>query len=119
MYERYCKLKELKGLKDSDVARGTGISKYVLSDWKRGKSVPKADKLQKIADFMGVSVEYLIKGETQMENNYFLDEEAALMAQRMHDDENIRILFDGVQKISKEDLQFVVDLVKRMDKENG
>jgi transcriptional regulator with XRE-family HTH domain len=33
-----------------------------LSDWKRGKSKPKADKMKKIADVLNVSVDYLING---------------------------------------------------------
>ena len=49
MYEIYQRLLDKKGVKNSDVARATGISNMTLSDWKRGKSVPKADKMQKIA----------------------------------------------------------------------
>lgn len=62
MYEIYQKLLDEKGLKNADVARATGISNMTLSDWKQGKSTPKADKLQKIADFLGISVNYLMNG---------------------------------------------------------
>ena len=51
MYEIYQRLLDEKGIKNADVARATGISNMTLSDWKRGKSVPKADKMQKIAEF--------------------------------------------------------------------
>ena len=47
MYEIYQRLLDEKGLKNADVARATGISNMTLSDWKRGKSVPKSDKMQK------------------------------------------------------------------------
>lgn len=69
MYEIFQKLLNEKGVKTSDVARATGISNMTFSDWKRGKSVPKIDKLQKIADYFGVTVEYLMTGknsETQL-----------------------------------------------------
>lgn len=46
MYEIYQRLLDENGLKNADVARATGISNMTLSDWKRGKSVPKADKMQ-------------------------------------------------------------------------
>lgn len=39
------------------VAKDTGISTATLSDWKTGKSVPKTDKLQKIADYFGVPLD--------------------------------------------------------------
>ena len=59
MYEIYQRLLDEKGLKNSDVARATGISNMTLSDWKRGVSKPKEDKMKKIADFLEVTVDYL------------------------------------------------------------
>ena len=63
MYEIYCKLRDAKGLKDADVAKATGITKSTFSDWKNGRSKPKDEKLQKIADLFGVTTEYLRTGE--------------------------------------------------------
>lgn len=63
MYEIYQRLLDEKGLKNADVARATGISNMTLSDWKRGKTRPKADKIEKIASFLGVTVDYLVRGE--------------------------------------------------------
>jgi transcriptional regulator with XRE-family HTH domain len=63
MYEIYCKLRDLSRLKDADVAKATGITKSTFSDWKSGRSKPKPEKLQKIADLFGVTMEYLTTGE--------------------------------------------------------
>ena len=63
MYEVYQRLLDEKGLKNADVARATGISNMTLSDWKRGKSVPKSDKMRKIAEYLNVSVDYLMAGK--------------------------------------------------------
>ena len=63
MYEIYCKLRDERGLKDADVARETGITKSTFSDWKTGRSVPKDQKLKKLANFFGVSVDYLRNGD--------------------------------------------------------
>ena len=60
MYERYKKLLDEKGLKNSDVSRGAKVSNMTLSDWKNGKTVPKTDTLRKIAEFLNVSVDYLL-----------------------------------------------------------
>lgn len=60
MYEIFAKLLKEKGIKTSTVATSTGISNMTFSDWKSGKSTPKADKLQKIADYFGITVDYLI-----------------------------------------------------------
>lgn len=72
MYEIYCKLRDAKGYKDADVARGTGITKSTFSDWKNGRSSPKQDKLQKIADFFGVSIDYLRTGSNFEKNEIVL-----------------------------------------------
>ena len=63
MYERYCKIRDLKGYKDSDVANLAGITKSTFSDWKSGRSKPKDGKMQSIANALGVTFEYL-KGKT-------------------------------------------------------
>lgn len=63
MYDIYCKLKDAKKVRDSEVAKATGITKSTFSDWKSGRSNPKQDKLQKIAEYFGVSLEYLTTGK--------------------------------------------------------
>ena len=59
MYELYCKYRDKKGYKDSDVSKGTGIPASTFSDWKSGRSKPNNDKLKKIADFLDTMAEYL------------------------------------------------------------
>ena len=63
MYEIFSKLLEARGLKAADVCRGTGLPSSLFSEWKRGKSTPKADKMKRIADYFGVSIEYLMTGK--------------------------------------------------------
>ncbi len=67
MYERYVKLRDEKGVTDYRVAIDTGIPKSTFSDWKSGRSKPKTEKLSLIADYFGVPIEYLIKGEETAE----------------------------------------------------
>ncbi len=42
------------------VSKATGISASTFSDWKSGRSTPKADKLSRIADFFGVGLDELL-----------------------------------------------------------
>ena len=57
MYEIFEKLMKERGLRVADVCKATGLSQSMMSDWKRGKYAPKADKMQKIADYFGVPLE--------------------------------------------------------------
>ncbi len=42
------------------VAKSTGIPASTFTDWKNGRSAPKADKLRRIAEYFDVSLEYLL-----------------------------------------------------------
>ncbi len=42
------------------LAKATGIAPSTFSDWKSGRYTPKADKLLLIAEFFGVSLDYLM-----------------------------------------------------------
>ena len=62
-YEIFKRLLDERHLTPYKVHKATGISTATLSDWKNGKSTPKIDKMQKIAEFLGVTVDYLMTGE--------------------------------------------------------
>lgn len=62
MYELFEKLLKERGVTAYQVSKATGISTGSLSDWKKGRSKPKPDKLKKIADYFGVTVDYLCGG---------------------------------------------------------
>lgn len=49
-----------KGITAKTLSEKTGISPGNISDWKNGRSVPKADTLIKLADYFGVSTDYLL-----------------------------------------------------------
>nr|DAL06348.1 MAG TPA: Repressor protein CI [Caudoviricetes sp.] len=68
MYDRFKNLLMERGCKASDVAKATNIHPSTFSDWKKGKSTPKFDKLEKIASFFNVSTDYL-RGATDIRNN--------------------------------------------------
>lgn len=61
MYEKFAQLVKARGVTAYRVAKDLGLAPTVFSDWKYGKSKPKADKLKKIADYFGVTIEYLLE----------------------------------------------------------
>lgn len=65
MYEIFEILLKEKNVTAYRVAKETGIATATLSDWKNGRSKPKQDKLKKIADYFGVSLDYLV-GKTDI-----------------------------------------------------
>lgn len=61
MYEKFAELLDRTNKTAYKVSKDTGIPQSVLSDWKRGRSTPKADKLKILADYFGVSIEYFLE----------------------------------------------------------
>lgn len=66
MYEIFEKLCAEKGVTPYRVCKETGITTSTISNWKAGRYTPKQDKMQKIADFLGVSIEYLMTGSEKV-----------------------------------------------------
>lgn len=64
MYEKYEGLLTKYNKTSYQVSKETKIAQSVLSGWKTGRSTPKIDKLQKIADYFGVPITYFLEGET-------------------------------------------------------
>lgn len=64
MYENFQKLLKKNNVTAYKVAKETGLSTSMLTNWKKGRYTPKQDKLQKIAEYFGVTVDYLLTGET-------------------------------------------------------
>lgn len=60
MYKNYVELRDKKGVTDYQVSKDTGITKSTFSDWKVGRSKPKADKLKLLADYFGVDIGYFL-----------------------------------------------------------
>lgn len=121
MYEIFENLMKLNGYTAYKVSIETGIAQSTLSDWKKGKSTPKADKLQKIADLFNVSLNYLMTGEEKAGGEtYYLNEETSRMAQSIFENKELRLLFDAAQDAQPEDLQTIHQMLLALKrKERG
>ena len=114
MYSIFEKLMKAKGYNAYKVSLETGIAQSTLSDWKKGKSTPKTDKLQKIADLFEVSLEYLTTGEEPSNETYYINDDARELAQFMFENPEYKVLFDASRKVKKEDIAFVKQMIDRV-----
>ena len=67
--DRIFNLMQERGVKASDVARQTGIKKAAISKWKTERTSPGVNALVLLADYFGVTVDYLVGRDTP--NNTF------------------------------------------------
>lgn len=108
MYEIFEQLCEKSGVTPYRVCKETGITTATISNWKAGRYTPKQDKLQKIADYFNVSVEYLMTGEEKKDGpKYYLNDETAAIAQDIFENRELRLLFDAARDAAPEDLETV------------
>ena len=61
------KLRTEKGLSQDALGEVLGISRQSVSKWEQGNSTPDIDNIGKLAEFYGVSIDSLVKGEAQEE----------------------------------------------------
>lgn len=103
MYEVFEQLLQKYGVTPYKVSKSTGVTQASLSKWKTGESVPSSKTLQKVADFFGVTVDYLMTGKEPEEKEPTLtpkDERdiSKRLEKTLEDLENSQeaLMFDGV-----------------------
>ncbi len=112
MYEIFEQLLQLKGVSAYRVAKETGISQASLSDWKSGKvKQPSADKLQKIADYFGVTVDYLLGNDPTTTPK---DIELQNYLEELRTRPELKMLFSLTKNATKEDVEKAVKIIETM-----
>lgn len=66
MYEVFEQLLQKYGVTPYKVAKEAGVTQTALSNWKSGRSTPSSKTLQKVADYFGVTVDYLMTGRSEI-----------------------------------------------------
>ena len=125
-YDRIFEIMKEKELTAYRVSKDTGISQASLADWRKGRSKPKIDKLQKLSEYFGVSLQYLtgesneIDDTQQMQapNGYYVDKETAEYAEMLRTRPGARLLFSAAKDISKDDLQKAVEYIEFLKSKN-
>lgn len=104
-YKNYVELCAKKKKSLSAVAEEIGLSRTSPNGWKKGKQ-PSDVNIQKLAEYFGVSVEYLRGEEEQKENP------TAQMSSEV--DEVTMELMDIIQNGSDEDRQDLLEMYKML-----
>lgn len=61
--ERIVSLRNARGISQADLAEAMEVSRQSVSKWETGASTPDLDKLVRLAEYFGVSLDQLVKGE--------------------------------------------------------
>ncbi|MDN8591919.1 helix-turn-helix transcriptional regulator [Paenibacillus sp. 11B] len=69
MYKKFEKLLIAAEKTAYQVSKDTGISTATLSSWKNGNYNPKIDKILILAAYFGVTVDYFLSEDAEVENS--------------------------------------------------
>ena len=121
MYEVFEQLLQKFGVTTADVCKATGIGQSTMSNWKSRRNLLSGKNAQLIADYFGVSVDYLMTGkEKEGGKKYYINDETASIAQEIFDNKELRLLFDAAKDAQPDDLQTVHQMLLALKrKERG
>jgi len=120
-YQKYAKIRDSKGLTDYRVSQISGVSRSNLSDWKLGRTTPKRQTLQRIADALGVplselmelSIDFQVRtpdGDVSVLTVDSMDSRAA---------EQLRKLNTYAARLDREDIELLVNTAARLASQPG
>lgn len=80
-------------------------------------------RLKAIADFFGVTIDYLINGDSEEPTStsgkkYYFSDETAEAAQELFDNKDMRLLFEAAKGSRPEDLKMTADFLRRLKETN-
>lgn len=108
-----------RGISIAKLERDCDFSNGYIGKLKRG-TLP-LDKAQKIAEYLDVSLDYLLGVQNmgpEKETPYYITEETARIAQAVFENPDLRVLFDAAEDNRSEDIQMAAEMLKRFKETN-
>ena len=107
----FVSLLKMKNCTAADVARGTGISNGLLGDYKYNRKKPSQENLSKLANFFGVSVDYLLGRDPGIEKS---SAENPAELEELLNSPHLRETYEKLVRMNPEELELVnaqIDLI--------
>ena len=114
-YDLFCELCARKGIAPTRAALDMGMSKATPTTWKNKGTTPQAAQLQKIAEYFGVSVDYLLGNTKQKEKPLVNeDEELTEYLDELKNRPEMKMLFSLAKGATKEDVEKAVKIIETL-----
>lgn len=117
-YDRIKSLCDENGIAVTALETRLGYGRGYIGKMRHTKKIP-SDRIKEIADYFGVSVEYLMTGEAS--EGYYINPETAQAAQEIFENKELRLLFETARDAQPEDIRAVHDMLlalKRKEQKN-
>ena len=118
-YDRINALCKERGISITALEEELGFGRGSIGKLKKGTTMSSA-RLQKIADRLETTTDYLLNGVQTSEHfsAYYEDQRTYEMARKIFGNHALRMLFDAAEDVDPEDLELVINMVKRFKRTN-
>lgn len=113
IYDNIQNVAKKKGISINRLEKELGMTRGSM--YKFNQSTPSSEKIQRIADYLDVPVEVLMKGEEA--EGYYYDKKTAELAQEMYQNKELHLLFDTVRDATPQQLKTFRDVILLMKKQ--
>ena len=116
MSENIQRLMDSRGIDRNKICADLGFKYTTFTDWVKGKTYPRIDKIEMMAQYFGVNKSDLV--EKHVEAGYYTDKDVADFAEMLRTRPGARLLFSAAKDISKDDLQKAVEYIEFLKSKN-
>ena len=113
--ENIKKWRELRNLKQSELAELIGVSDKTVSSWEINRTEPKMGMVEKISSALNCKKTDIIGiDETVDDDHYYLNDETREIAQEVFENPDLRSLFHVARDIDPQELRAHIDFMKKL-----
>lgn len=100
-----------------EMCEALGVKYTTFTDWVKGNSYPRIDKIELMANYFGISKADLVEDHNdlqQAKEPYYLNEETREIAQEAFENPELRTLFHVARDIPPERLKAHIEFMKSL-----
>lgn len=104
-----------------DMCEALGVKYTTFTDWVKGNSYPRIDKIELMANYFGISKADLVEDHNDFSDDYYyLNDETRQIAQEAFENPELRTLFKVARDIPPERLKAHIEFMKSLkEQERG
>ena len=119
-YDTFKQLCDAKGVSVSRACIEMGLSRSIAAKWKSTKTNPSADVLPAIANYFGVTIDYLLGQETKKSPDSSSGEELPhAKLRQVLSEGGIRVYLDEDANVPQENLEDIIKYIKLRQRDVG
>ena len=100
----------------TELASRLNVGHTTIYNWLNAIKTPRMSKVDELCKIFNCRRSDLISTEDALDDNYYVNADAARLAQDLHDNPDLRILFDAARSIPADDMRKVAAMIEAYKK---